>query len=264
MSSSPMISLKNVRKSFGDRCVLNDVSLDVEAGKTHVIIGASGTGKSVLIKSILGLIPKDSGRITIMDTDVDTLSKKDRRAMMRTCGMLFQGGALFDSLPVWHNVAFSLIHGTSTQGEKLSKANARKIAEETLHAVDLKPDVMDRFPSELSGGMQKRVALARAIAGQPDILFFDEPTTGLDPITSSTINHLIVENVKKRGITAVVITHDMGSVRVIADTVSLLHDGQIMWSGSVEDMDTTDHPHVVQFIHGHRDGPIQPFGADSK
>lgn len=264
MSLSPIISVENVSKCFGSRKVLSDLSLDIAPSKTHVIIGASGTGKSVLIKTILGLIPKDAGIIRIMGHNLDDVSTGERKSIMKKCGMLFQGGALFDSLPVWQNIAFSLMHGTHAAGEKVSKSRARDVAAEMLHAVDLKTEVMDRFPSELSGGMQKRVALARAIAGEPDILFFDEPTTGLDPITSSTINHLIVENVKKRGITAVVITHDMGSVRVIADTVSLLHDGQILWSGDVKSMDTTNHPHVVQFIQGLRTGPIQPFGADAK
>lgn len=261
MTSSPIISLKHVQKSFGDRCVLRDVTLDIAHSKTHVVIGASGTGKSVLIKTILGIIPKDSGQIYVMGEELDILSKAQKRPILQKCGLLFQGGALFDSLPVWQNVAFSLLHGTSPHIGKIPKVQAREMAASILHDVNLKTDIMDAYPSELSGGMQKRVALARAIAGKPDILFFDEPTTGLDPITSSTINHLIVENVKKRGITAVVITHDMGSVRAIADTVSLLHNGGIMWSGSVHDMDTTQDPYVVQFIHGHRDGPIQPFNT---
>jgi phospholipid/cholesterol/gamma-HCH transport system ATP-binding protein len=252
-NASPKISVKNLSKSFGDMVVLKDLTLDVAQGESLVIIGASGTGKSVFIKTILGLIPHDRGEIFLDNEDIGRLSKRERYGYMKKFGMLFQGGALFDSLPVWHNVAFSLLQNC----KQYSKRMAKEHAVELLKAVNLAPDVAFKYPAELSGGMQKRVALARAIAGKPEIMFFDEPTTGLDPITSNTINHLILENVQKRGITSVTITHDMGSVRAIADRVALLHGGNIVWHGPVEELDQTDNPFVQQFIHGHREGPMQ-------
>ncbi len=255
--TSQKIKVDHLSKSFGSKVVLDELSIDVIEGESLVIIGASGTGKSVLIKTILGLIPHDSGDISIDGNNITNLSQRERQKYMRKFGMLFQGGALFDSLPVWQNIAFTLIQGTSTHGRRFNKNEAKAIATETLRAVNLSSDVADRYPGELSGGMQKRVALARAIAGQPEIIFFDEPTTGLDPITSSTINHLIRENVKDRGITSVAITHDMGSVRSIADRVALLHDGQIMWQGPVGELDQTENPYVHQFIHGLREGPMK-------
>ncbi|XDA99497.1 ATP-binding cassette domain-containing protein [Sulfitobacter sp. LCG007] len=245
-----MIAMQDVRKSFGSNHVLRGVTLDVPKGTSLVIIGGSGTGKSVALKCILGLIPPDSGRITV---DGAEAASGDRDAFLARFGMLFQGGALFDSLPVWQNVAFRLLRGSL----KRPREEAREIAIGKLRRVGLKPDVADRFPAELSGGMQKRVGLARAIAAEPEIIFFDEPTTGLDPIMAGVINELIREIVVEMGATAMTITHDMSSVRAIADTVAMLHDGVIKWTGPVVDMDHSGDPYLDQFIHGRAEGPIE-------
>lgn len=247
----PKIELSNVRKTFGHNHVLNGVDLVVPEGKSMVIIGGSGTGKSVMLKCILGLMAPDEGSITIDGTETARLSPKDRDAMMRKFGMLFQGAALFDSLKIWENVAFGLI-----QGRGMNRKDAREIAIEKIKAVGLKTEVANLFPAELSGGMQKRVGLARAVAASPEIIFFDEPTTGLDPIMADVINQLIVEQVKEIGATALSITHDMGSVRTIADYVAMIHEGKIIWTGPVEDLDDSGNPYVEQFIHGKADGPI--------
>ncbi len=244
-----MITLDDVHKSFGSNAVLRGVNLTVERGKSLVIIGGSGTGKSVALKSVLGLVTPDQGTITV---DGQNVQSAEREAFLARFGMLFQGGALFDSLPVWQNVAFRLLRGSL----KRPKAEAREIAIEKLRRVGLKPDVADRLPAELSGGMQKRVGLARAIAAEPEIIFFDEPTTGLDPIMSGVINDLIREIVVEMGATAMTITHDMSSVRAIADDVAMLHDGVIQWTGPVGDMDASGDPYLDQFIHGRAHGPI--------
>ena len=245
-----MITLENVHKSFGSNAVLRGVNLSIPRGKSLVIIGGSGTGKSVALKCVLGLIRPDSGKITVNGQDVRTA---EREAYLARFGMLFQGGALFDSMPVWQNVAFRLLRGSL----KRPKSEARDIAIEKLRRVGLKPDVADKFPGELSGGMQKRVGLARAIAAEPEIIFFDEPTTGLDPIMSGVINDLIREIVVEMGATAMTITHDMTSVRAIADDVAMLHEGVIKWTGPVADMDTSGDPYLDQFIHGRATGPIE-------
>ena len=244
-----MITLDNVHKTFGTNAVLRGVNLSVAKGESLVIIGGSGTGKSITIKSVLGLVTPEHGTITV---DGKNISNGDRDAFLARFGMLFQGGALFDSLPIWQNVAFRLLSGSL----KRPKDEAREIAIEKLRRVGLKPDVADRFPAELSGGMQKRVGLARAIAAEPEIIFFDEPTTGLDPIMSGVINELIREIVVEMGATAMTITHDMTSVRAIADSVAMLHDGVIQWHGPVSEMDTADDPYLQQFIHGRAEGPI--------
>ena len=245
-----MITLTDVHKAFGSNRVLRGVNLTIPSGESMVIIGGSGTGKSVLLKCILGLVHPDSGTITLDGEDVETAS---RDAFLARFGMLFQGGALFDSLPVWQNVAFRLLRGSL----KRPKAEARAIAIEKLRRVGLKPETADLFPAELSGGMQKRVGLARAIAAEPEIIFFDEPTTGLDPIMAGVINQLIREIVTEMGATAMTITHDMSSVRAIADRVAMLHDGVIQWTGPVTEMDATADPYVQQFIHGRAEGPIE-------
>ncbi|WP_170774349.1 ABC transporter ATP-binding protein [Ruegeria lacuscaerulensis] len=245
-----MIRLENVHKAFGDNRVLQGMNLEIPQGTSMVIIGGSGTGKSVALKCILGLIKPDSGMIYVDGKDA---TKGDRDAFLARFGMLFQGAALFDSLPVWQNVAFRLLRGPL----KRPPEYAREIAIEKLRRVGLKSDVADRFPSELSGGMQKRVGLARAIAAEPEIIFFDEPTTGLDPIMSGVINDLIREIVTEMGATAMTITHDMSSVRAIADNVAMLHGGVIQWTGPVSQMDASGDPYVEQFISGSAEGPIE-------
>ena len=245
-----MIELSQVTKSFKSNAVLRGVNLAIPRGQSMVIIGGSGTGKSVLLKCILGLVRPDAGRITLAGEDVTQL---DRDAFLARFGMLFQGGALFDSLRVWENVAFRLQRGATA----LPKDAARAIAIEKLRRVGLKPDVADLFPGELSGGMQKRVGLARAIAAEPEIIFFDEPTTGLDPIMAGVINDLIREIVVEMGATAMTITHDISSVRAIADRVAMLHNGIIQWTGTVAEMDATSDAYVAQFIHGRATGPIE-------
>ena len=244
-----MIELSSVHKAFGSNKVLNGVDLKINRGESMVIIGGSGTGKSVMLKSVLGLIKPDSGLITVDGGDV---LRQDRDKFLSRFGMLCQGAALFDSLKVWENVAFRLLRGSL----KRPKAEAKEIAIEKLRRVGLGPQVADLYPGELSGGMQKRVGLARAIAANPEIIFFDEPTTGLDPIMSGVINELIREIVSEMGATAMTITHDMTSVRAIADRVAMLYGGQVKWSGSVAEMDATDDPYVQQFINGRAEGPI--------
>lgn len=244
-----MIRLEDVHKSFGKKPVLRGVSLTVEKGSSTVIIGGSGTGKSVTLKCVLGLIQPDSGRIFV---DGAQAKGGDRTDFLSRFGMLFQGAALFDSLPVWQNVAFRLLRGP----DALPRPQARDKAIEKLARVGLGPEVADLFPAELSGGMQKRVGLARAIAADPEIIFFDEPTTGLDPIMAGVINDLIREIVTEMGATTMTITHDMSSVRAIADRVAMLHDGIIRWEGDIREMDTTSDSYVQQFIHGRAEGPI--------
>jgi len=244
-----MIVLEQVCKAFGDNRVLQGVDLSVARGQSLVVVGGSGTGKSVLIKCVLGLVTPDSGRITVDGQDV---LHAPRDAFLARFGMLFQGAALFDSLPVWQNVAFRLLRGSLAR----PRAEAMAIAVEKLRRVGLSPDVALRYPGELSGGMQKRVGLARAIAADPQIIFFDEPTTGLDPIMANVINDLIREIVTEMGATAVTITHDMTSVRAIADRVAMLHSGVVRWQGTVAELDTCGDPYVTQFIHGRADGPI--------
>ncbi len=245
-----MIELENVHKSFGAKKVLQGVDLSIAKGESMVIIGGSGTGKSVTLKSVLGLVTPDQGRILVDGQDV---LQADRDAFLARFGMLFQGAALFDSLTVWQNVAFRLLRGSL----KRPKEEARSIAIEKLRRVGMKAEVADLFPSELSGGMQKRVGLARAIAADPEIIFFDEPTTGLDPIMSGVINDLIREIVVEMGATAMTITHDMSSVRAIADKVAMLHDGVIQWTGPIAKLDDSGDPYLDQFIHGRAEGPIE-------
>ena len=250
-----MIELKDVHKAFGQNQVLRGIDLKIPKGESMVIIGGSGTGKSVTIKCVLGLITPDRGEITVHGEDVTRLKQgsSERDAFLAQFGMLFQGGALFDSLPVWQNVAFRLLRGSL----KRPWDEAREIAIEKLRRVGLTPDVADMFPAELSGGMQKRVGLARAIAAEPAIIFFDEPTTGLDPIMAGVINELIREIVVEMGATAMTITHDMTSVRAIADKVAMLHGGKIRWTGPVANLDDSGDPYVEQFITGSAVGPIE-------
>jgi phospholipid/cholesterol/gamma-HCH transport system ATP-binding protein len=251
-TSVPKIMVRGLRKSFGSKRVLDGLDLDVATGESMVVIGGSGTGKSVMLKCILGLLEPDAGSIKIDGTEISDLSSTEREHMMRKFGMLFQGGALFDSLPVWENVAFGLI-----MGHGMARAEAKNVALQKLAAVGLGPDVGELSPAELSGGMQKRVALARAIAAEPEIIFFDEPTTGLDPIMADVINELIVKCVKELGATAISITHDMVSTRKIADRVAMIYGGKIIWTGPKSQIDNSGNPYVDQFIHGRATGPIQ-------
>jgi len=250
--STPKIQLIGVKKRFGPKVVLDGVDLTVEKQSSLVIIGGSGTGKSVTIKSILGIIKPDEGTILVDGEDVTHISGAARDRVMKKFGMLFQGSALFDSLPVWENVAFGLI-----QGRGVPRAKARDIAIQKLAKVGLTEDVAFLSPSELSGGMQKRVGLARAIAADPEIIFFDEPTTGLDPIMADIINDLIISTVKDVGATALSITHDMVSARKISDKIAMLYGGKIIWQGPTREIDHSGNPYVEQFIHGRAEGPIK-------
>jgi phospholipid/cholesterol/gamma-HCH transport system ATP-binding protein len=249
---TPKIRLKDVKKAFGEKKVLDGVSLDIAKGESVVVIGGSGTGKSVLLKCILGILLADSGSIEIDGEDVTHRRASEREAVNRKFGMLFQGGALFDSLPVWENVAFGLI-----QGDHMNRKDAKVRAIETLAKVGLSADVAELLPVELSGGMQKRVGLARAIAGAPEIVFFDEPTTGLDPIMGDVINDLIVSCVRNQGITALSITHDMASAKKIGDRIAMLYQGKLIWVGDAKSVDESGNPFVEQFVHGRAEGPIK-------
>jgi phospholipid/cholesterol/gamma-HCH transport system ATP-binding protein len=246
------VELRGVKKRFGSKVVLDGVDLTIAQGESLVVIGGSGTGKSVMIKCVLGILKPDAGQIFVDGKEVTRLGGRARDAVLRKFGMLFQGAALFDSLSVWENVAFGLI-----QGRGMARAKARDIAIEKLGKVGLGPEVANLSPSELSGGMQKRVGLARAIAADPEIIFFDEPTTGLDPIMADVINDLIIATVKDVGATALSITHDMVSARKIADRIAMLYRGKIIWEGPTAEIDASGNPYVDQFIHGRADGPIK-------
>lgn len=249
---SAILSLQHISKSFGPKHVLRDLSLDVEPGRSLVIIGGSGTGKSVTLKCALGLMRPDSGQVLVDGVDLHAANRKEQAALKSRFGMLFQGGALFDSLRVWENIAFRLTHA-----DNMPRAKAKEAAIEALSKVGMGPEVGMLYPSELSGGMQKRVSLARAIVAQPQIMFFDEPTTGLDPIMADVIDKLIVEQVKRLGAAAVSITHDMVSARKIADEIAMLYNGEIIWRGPVSKIDKSGNPYVEQFVHGKAEGPIQ-------
>jgi phospholipid/cholesterol/gamma-HCH transport system ATP-binding protein len=251
-TGQPKLELQDVYKTFGSNAVLRGLTVSVPKGKSLVVIGGSGTGKSVMIKCVLGILSPDKGVIRVDGQDVTHAVGAERDALMKKFGMLFQGGALFDSLPVWENVAFGLI-----QGRKIGRAEARATALEKLRAVGLPPRVANLFPAELSGGMQKRVGLARAIAANPEIIFFDEPTTGLDPIMADVINDLIIETSKGLGATTLSITHDMASARKIADHIAMIYKGQIIWHGHAKDIDHSGNLYVDQFIKGSASGPIK-------
>ena len=252
MNEQIHIELKDVHKSFGPKTVLNGLNVTAYRGQSLVVIGGSGTGKSVMLKCILGLLKPDSGEILLGGENVVGVGGAQRDAFLSKFGMLFQGAALFDSLLVWENVAFGLI-----QGKNMKRADAHDIALEKLGQVGLGPEVSELSPAELSGGMQKRVGLARAIAGNPEVIFFDEPTTGLDPIMADVINDLIVSCVKQLGATAISITHDMASARKIADSIAMIYKGEIIWQGQAAEIDDSGNPYVEQFVHGSADGPIQ-------
>lgn len=252
MKAAPKIELRGLRKAFGGNQVLDGVDLAIESGESLTIIGQSGSGKSVTLKCILGLIRPDSGAICVDGEDILGLSEREMARVRAKFGMLFQGGALFDSLPVWRNVTFAL-----TQGRNRESARMKAIAEENLERVGLGREILNLRPSELSGGMQKRVALARAIAPRPEIIFFDEPTTGLDPIRADVINDLITSLVTDLGATALTITHDMASARKIAHRVAMLYKGRIIWVGPRDRLYDSGNPYVDQFVQGNAEGPIQ-------
>jgi phospholipid/cholesterol/gamma-HCH transport system ATP-binding protein len=252
---NPKISIKNLKRSFGRKIVLDGVNIEVASGESLVIIGGSGSGKSVLLKCLLGLLRPDSGSIEIDGEAMTGGDKSTRERLRRKIGMLFQGGALFDSLNIWENVAFALNEGSGRR--KLDRVNTRKIAIEKLAQVGLGADIANLFPAQLSGGMQKRVALARAIAPAPEILLFDEPTTGLDPIMADAINNLIVASVQQLGATAISITHDMASARKIATRIAMLYQGRLIWEGPAGEIDESGNPYLDQFVHGRSEGPIR-------
>lgn len=251
--TQPILELKGVEKSFGSNHVLRGVDIDVAPGRSLVVLGGSGSGKSVMLKNALGLMTPDAGKILFDGKDVTKDQGKAREAMRSRVGMLFQSGALFDSLTVWENVAFRLLNA-----DRMKRSDAKEQAVATLKKVRLGASVADLRPAEISGGMQKRVALARAIITEPDLIFFDEPTTGLDPITADAINDLIIEQVKALGAAAVTITHDMASARKVADEIAMLFEGKIIWRGPASEIDRSGNDHVDQFVHGRADGPIQP------
>ncbi len=251
-AGTPKIAIRGLVKVFGEKVVLGGVDLDIAEGESMLVIGGSGSGKSVLLKCILGLLHPDAGSIKVDGEEVVGLYGEDLDRVRRKFGMLFQNAALFDSLTVWENVAFGLI-----QGQGMDRDEARHIAVDRLGAVGLGEDVATLMPAELSGGMRKRVGLARAIATNPEIIFFDEPTTGLDPIMGDVIDRLIVKCVKELGATALSITHDMASARRISDRVAMLYKGKIIWVGATKEIDRSGNPYVDQFIHGHAEGPIQ-------
>lgn len=246
------VEITNLVKNFGDKQVLTGIDLSVKKGESLVILGGSGSGKSVLIKIIASLLTASSGSVKIDNEEIVGIKPEARDKMMEKIGFLFQSGALFDSLPIWENVAFRLIHHN-----KINKNQAREIAISKLRSVGLSERVADLFPSELSGGMQKRASLARAIAVNPEIVFFDEPTTGLDPIMADVINDLIIKVSKEIGLTAITITHDMHSARKIADKVAMLFEGKIIWNGDVKNLDSSNNPYLDQFINGRAVGPIK-------
>jgi phospholipid/cholesterol/gamma-HCH transport system ATP-binding protein len=248
---TPKLAWKGVTKRFAGRTVLDSLDLSVAPGKSLVIIGGSGQGKSVTIKTALGLMRPEAGKIELDGQDVVGLSETKRRKLFSRVGVLFQGAALFDSLTVWENIAFRLLNA-----DGVPRKEAKERAIDALEQVRLAPAVADRFPSELSGGMQKRAGLARAVIAQPEILFFDEPTTGLDPITAAAINQLISDQVRRLGSTAVSITHDLASAQTIGDEIAMLHDGKIIWRGPAAELSTTDNPYVRQFVEGRAEGPI--------
>lgn len=246
------VEITNLVKNFGEKQVLTGVNLTVKKGESLVILGSSGSGKSVLIKIIASLHEATSGSVKIDDEEIVGIRSEARDKMMGKIGFLFQGGALFDSLPVWQNIAFRALNS-----KKMPKSEARQFAISKLKSVGLSEKVADLFPSELSGGMQKRASLARAIATNPEIIFFDEPTTGLDPIMADVINDLIISNSKELGATTITITHDMHSARKIADKIAMLYEGKIIWFGDVKDLDNSDNPYLDQFINGRAEGPIK-------
>jgi phospholipid/cholesterol/gamma-HCH transport system ATP-binding protein len=245
------IKIKDLHKSFGSHKVLQGIDLEIKSGSSMVILGGSGSGKSVLIKNIIGLMQPEKGEIWLDEIETTHISNKKRFEIMAKCGFLFQAGALFDSLTVLDNVTFF-----AEKLKKLTRSEKRDLAAKKLHDVGMPPRILDLYPSELSGGMQKRVALARAICTDPEVIFFDEPTTGLDPIMANVINELIIKISQELGATTVTITHDMISARQIANDVSLIYEGKIVWRGKKDDLDASKDQYLRQFVDGSTKGPI--------
>jgi phospholipid/cholesterol/gamma-HCH transport system ATP-binding protein len=250
-STQVKLSIKGLYKSFGEKAVLSNLDLDVFENESLVILGGSGSGKSVLIKCIVGLLKPEAGSVKLDGNDIVNLSMQKQAALMRKFGFLFQSGALFDSLTVWENIAFFSIYN-----QNMSAAKAKDLAAENLSKVGLDNSVLNLYPSELSGGMQKRVAFARSIAHNPEILFFDEPTTGLDPIMANVVNDLIIRARNILKATSITITHDISSVHKIATRVAMLYKGNIIWTGSEKNLDKPNNKIVEQFIKGNITGPV--------
>lgn len=247
-----LLSLSGIEKSFADNHVLRGIDLDVRKGDSLALIGTSGCGKSLLFKCILGLVWPDSGTVAVNGRDRNSLSNRERRDFERRCSVLFQYGGLFDSLRVWENICFR-----QTNFDGMSAEEARHIAADKLAIVGLGPDTCELYPSELSGGMQKRVGFARAIASDPEILFLDEPTAGLDPIMTNEICRFIDESVAAIGATAISISSNINTVERISGRVAMIHDGHIVWDGATSDIWSSGNDHVHQFVNKLADGPIR-------
>ena len=249
------ISIANLSKSFGSKQVLQGVNLDIPSGHAKAIIGGSGSGKSVLLKCVIGLMtPDEGGVVKIGEKDYTYTKTLARKELMADFGMLFQGGALFDSLTVWQNICFSLL-----QNRKIKKGDAKELAAEKLKMVGLSGNVLELSPTDLSGGMQKRVALARAIANDPKVIFFDEPTSGLDPITASGIAELIASISERTGATILTITHDMRCLQILSETTAMLYQGKMIWDGLTKNLAHSENEYVDQFVTGKTTGPITPI-----
>ena len=238
-----ILEVKDLKKTFGNNIILNNINFNLLESESLAIIGASGSGKSVLLKNIIGLLEPDTGSIKINSTEMVNLPRRDKENLLLKLGITFQHGALFDSLKIWENIIFKI-----QNQQKISKVDGRKLALSIIKRLSLKPEILDLFPSEISGGMQKRVAIARAICGDPKILLFDEPTSGLDPVTGSVIDQLIITAVKTIGASAITITHDMASVSRIADKVILIDKKTISWSGTPKEMLVSKNLKIKEFI----------------
>lgn len=251
-NTTPKIQLTGLKKKFDSVVALDGLDLVVQAGEILTLIGPSGAGKTVLLKCILGLLKPDAGKIEIDGIDVGRLSGLKYDEFLKQFGISFQRSGLFDGLPVWENIGFRLL-----QEKGAIRSEVRDLVLDKLRAVGLSPDVADLYTSELSGGMQKRVGIARALAGEPSILFLDEPTAGLDPIMSNVINNLIIKNVRELGSTAIIVTSNLITAKRISDRIAMLHEGKCVWIGDALDVETTENPYVAQFWNKKKDGPIK-------
>ncbi|MGI9534589.1 MAG: ABC transporter ATP-binding protein [Thermodesulfobacteriota bacterium] len=244
MDLNKIIELKNVYKSFGEKVVHQGINLDIFEGEKITVLGGSGTGKSVLLKLIIGLFLPDSGQVNVMGKDITKIQEDELISIRKNIGMLFQGSALFDSLTVWGNIAYALI-----EDSELSESEINDVVKKKLGLVGL-PGIEDKMPADLSGGMKKRVGLARALATTPKIILYDEPTTGLDPPNINRINDLINDMNRQFNITSVIITHDIESAFAVSDRIAFLHDGKIVFVGTVDNAKNSDCPMLDDFIKG--------------